>query len=385
MTRNKSILLHRPTPWHSETTCSTKTLARHFKADCFDVAYMESPFDIAHILRRSGYYEVWKMSPRWEDGIWIMNPFSLVPVRDKFPLRTRLAASASYKSCIPSIRSLLRRGGFEEPDIIWSARPGSCVLKKMFPNSTLVMQVVDYYPAFRGDYIKEIEKYDYAVADHIFVVGYALLDYVANELGVEREKVTVLGQGVHTEVYEHTYECPEDIRNAPKPRAIWVGVLQKADSEMFRMTAEYMRSIGGSFILVGPESDWAVALRNEVGHVYVVGPKKPTKVPAYLKHCDIGVMLYDRNREGVYRGQNPLKLVEYAAAGLSIISTPHEEYNYLAPPIIIVSQVTDVPRALEKAICESKRYREKALLFAAKHTWKEVYHRARNVIVTLMD
>ena len=46
------------------------------------------------------------------------------------------------------------------------------VLKKIFPKSLMIYHVIDYYPAFLGERIRNIEKNDYNQADHIFVIGH---------------------------------------------------------------------------------------------------------------------------------------------------------------------------------------------------------------------
>ncbi len=380
-----SILLHRPTPWQSSVTCSTKIFAGYFREDGFKVAYMESPLDLGHIVKWKGYYNIWKNAPREENGIWIINPFTPLPIRDHFPLNTKYCMDASYRYSIPSIDSLLKRGGMQSPDIVWSARPGGAVFKRLFPRSKLIMQVVDYYPAFRGDYIKAIEQRDYEVADHIFLIGHAMWDYVIGELGIDAGKVSVLGQGVALEWYSEKTVLPEDLRNIPGPRAVWVGVLQKVDIAMLEEAAKALVDIGGSLVLIGPFSSWAVEFRSKYQNVYLLGSKRPQEVPAYLLHCDIGLMLYDRGKGSIYYGQNPLKLYEYAAAGLAILSTPHREYQFIDAPIIELRTAEEVRTGVEHALTYRDSFRQKSLEFARKHNWADVFATARDKVLCLIE
>ena len=337
--------------------------------------------DIGHIIKWKGYFDVWRNSPRWQDGVWVINPFSLIPLRDMAPFRSYTAAKAAYRFCLPSIRKLLQKSGQGEPDIIWASKPGSSVLKSLFPKAKLVMQVVDYYPAFRGDYIKEIEKWDYKLADHIFLIGHAMMPYLTGELGVPRGKITVLGQGVSIEHYEKPLEMPLEYQNIKGPRAVWVGVLEKCDTGLFREAAEQLSNMGGSLVLIGGKAEWARKLSHETSNVFLLGPKQPQEVPAYLQHADIGLMLYDRKKTDVYRGQNPLKLYEYAAAGLSILSTPHEEYRYLKPPVLVVSHEDEIGDALSKSLENIRTFKQESLAFASRHAWESVYQAARKQIV----
>lgn len=381
----KHILFHRPTPWESDIHCSTKIFAWKFKDEGYKVTYLENPMDPLHLIKWKGYYHIWHRAPRWEDGVWIINPFTLIPVRDYFFFKTQLASDASYHSCIPRIGSLVRRSGQGNPDVIWTAKPGSSVLKDFFPEATLIFQVVDYYPAFRGDYIKSIEKRDYECADHVFLIGHALFKYVTEELEISADKVTVLGQGVFLDHYKKVQSEPEDLQAIPKPRAIWVGVVDKGDRELFEASAIELQKKGGSLVLIGPEAEWARNLKKRHSNIYLLGSRPSKAVPGYLCHADMGLMLYNRKRESVYQGQNPLKLYEYAAAGLPIISTPHDEFQYIKPPVIEVNSPEDIPMAISTVLDEHAKWSQMALVFAKQHSWDTCFCKAEEKIFNLNE
>lgn len=378
-----SVLFHRPTPWESQVNCSTKIFAKYFQRNGFEVSYLENPMDVGHLIKPKGYVKVWKKAPRWEDGIWVMNSFSVIPFRDYFPFNNSTAADLSYYSCIPSISSLLSRGRRRSPDIIWSAKPGSSALKKMFPSATFAFQVVDYYPAFRGEYIKSIEKRDYELADHIFLIGQSMKEYLVDDLGICDEKITVLGQGVDLSLYEKTYDPPTDIADLPHPRAIWVGVLQKGDAELFEIAADSLAGLGGSMILIGPSSAWAQQLQEKKRNVRVLGSKVANEVPQYITNADIGLMLYERRRSEVYQGQNPLKLYEYAAAGLPILSTPHNEFQFLKPPVIDVLAPADILPGIHRAVSQRNELGALAREFVSEYSWQKRFETANRILQTI--
>lgn len=370
MDRNFHILFFRPTPWESDVECSTKVLAKRYAKKGFEVTYLENPMDPLHLVNGNGYFNIWKNAQRWEDNIWIANTFSLIPVRDIYPLNTRMMMSLKYRLCLPSLNTVVTRSGRKVPDIIWTTVPGSGYLKKVFPDALLLFHVIDYYPAFRGKYISAIEKHDYEVADHVFLIGESMKEYIVQDLNISEEKVTVLGQGVDLEKYKNILSDPEDLRKASKPRAVWCGVTKKGDEKLFNEAASVMQSIGGSLVLIGPECEWVHELQDRFQEtVFVLGSKPPEQVSVYLKCSDLGLMLYDRGRHDVYFGQNPLKLYEYAAAGLPIISTNHKEYDYLDVPVIVVEKESDIASAIHDALENSDSYAEKSLEFVAKKSW----------------
>ncbi|WP_138466098.1 glycosyltransferase [Poseidonocella sp. HB161398] len=367
------ILFHRPTLWASDIQCSTKLLSRLWASEGWDVTYLQSPLDPVHLLRGKGYLGAWQDSPRIEDGVRIVTPATPVPVRDIPPLDGPAASDLRYRLCLPSIRRSVSAAGRGAPDVVWTTVPGSApALRAAFPAARLVFHVIDYYPAFRGEAVKRLERRDYAVADDIFVIGQALKDYLTGELGVPPARVSVLGQGVETERYQVAAGAPPEIAGLAHPRGIWTGVLSKGDPELFAAAARAFEAAGGSLLLIGPSAPWAERLA--AAHpqtVKLIGSRPPPSIPAYLCAADIGLMLYDRAKADVYRGQNPLKLYEYAAAGLAIVSTRHDEFATLAPPVEIVDTPEEAGAAITAfAAADPQEARARALGFAARHDWR---------------
>lgn len=377
------ILFHRPTPWQSNIHCSTKIYSELYRDAGHQVSYLEDMAHLGHLIMRKGYYHVWKNSPRMQNGIWIFNTLTAIPYLLKPLICNIQGAYASYRLCFPSIKSTLYKSSRKDPDVIWSTKPGSVALKRLFPKSLMIFHVIDYYPAFHGERIKNIEKNDYQQADHIFVISHSLRKYLIEELSINKDKVSVLGQGVSIDKYNKHYEIPYDIVNLPKPRAVWLGELKKCDVNLLKTVAEILKKIGGSLILIGPGTNWVKEISSKNNNVFYLGSKDTNIVPAYLNHVDIGLMLYDLSRSKVYFGQNPLKLYEYAAARLPIISTPHDEFQYLKPPVIEVRSKNDIALAVSEAIENRNYYRKLVIQFAKRHSWKSSFDRSMSVITDL--
>ena len=341
------------------------------------MTYMQGMVNLAHVVTGTGRAQYWRSGPRHESGAWVFTPLSAVPYSRFWPFDTSLAAEMAYKTCMPSIRSQVLRSGFSEPDVIWTANPGSSALRTAFPNAKVVFQVVDYYPAFIGGNIKGIEGRDYRLADHILVIGDTLKHYITQDHGIDPDKITVLGQGVFSENYSPELPAPEDIAGLPSPLAVWVGVIDKCDPAMFGAVASSLKARGGSLVMIGPRAAWADELATRCENVHLLGSRTPEQVPSYLCNADIGLMLYDQSRQEVYKGQNPLKLYEYAAAGLPVISTDHDEYKFLNAPAIVIRDSSEVEDAIQRAIDECDTLRERGADFIKDRSWHSVYDRAR--------
>lgn len=374
----KHILFHRPTPWDSEINCSTKIYAKLFSESGYKVSYLQGTINPGHRILKRGYYSTWKQGARFENDIWVTGGFGLVPYLEIFKLTARITRRLSYLTCIPSIKSLVRESGYGDPDIIWTTIPGSTILGEVFPNATLFFHVVDKYSAYRGDVVTTLEKYDYQRADHIFVIGHALGSHLQQEFAISPEKITNLGQGVALEKYEGEPSIPRELRELPRPVAIWVGLIKKLDFELLWAVVEKMRSIGGSTVLIGPGSE---EIRQHISDSSLVclGSKVSDEIPDYLRASDIGLMLYDRRKQEIYEGQHPLKLYEYAAAGLPAISTYHKEFDFVNPPVLEVELADDISVAIDEILSSPLRYRTEMLDFASSHSWDSIKVKVESV------
>ncbi|MEM1056846.1 MAG: hypothetical protein AAGI52_15085 [Bacteroidota bacterium] len=377
------LLFHRVTPWHAAIRGSTNTLAGLFADEGHAVTYMEGTAHLGHLLRGGRYRQSWAKGPRREKGAWVFTPLTLFPYAGSGAFATPDAVDRAYSTAIPSISSQVARSGAGPVDAIWAARPGGSALGRLFPDAALVMQVVDYYPAWGGDHIRALEERDYARADLVVSIGHAITHHLTATLGVPEAKVLTLGQGVFAERYRPSLQEPAEIADLPHPRAIWVGWTAKVDSALFEVAAQTLADLGGSLVLIGPETDWSRQFRERHSHVRVLGAKPPEETPAYLVHSDLGLMLYDQSKPEVYKGQHPLKLYEYAAAGLAILTTPHDEFDWLQPPVVTVREATEVDGAVRDAWRDRDAWRETTHAFAEQHDWREKQRQAETAIQAL--
>ena len=376
------ILFHRHTEWQGAIRCSTNIFASLAMASGHEVAYMHGKIHLGNLLLKTGRWKYWKQGARFEKGALVFTPLSIVPHSKVWPFNSVNAAQASYKYCLPSIKRILQDKEYI-PDIIWSTCPGSTALKKYFPDAKFIFQVVDYYPAFSGKQIKKIEYIDYHASDHIFVIGQTLKNYLMHDHSIDTGKITVLGQGVFADMYKSSLPIPDEIRNLPRPIAVWVGVLSKCDQVMLIKTAEILKSLGGSLLLIGPGKVSELGFDSSFDNVYAIGPKMPELVPAYLGYSDLALMLYDQSRKEIYQGQNPLKLYEYAAAGLPILSTMHDEYEFLDPPVLIVRSVDDIEIQISKALKDKEQLSTACRKFVEHRSWNDIFSVAQDRISKL--
>jgi glycosyltransferase involved in cell wall biosynthesis len=96
------------------------------------------------------------------------------------------------------------------------------------------------------------------------------------------------------------------------------------DAELLAHLARRFRH--GSLVLLGKQAMDLEVLRR-LPNVHLLGHKPYAELPAYCKGFDVALVPFPRNE--VTRHANPLKVREYLAAGLPVISTPVPEVEAL--------------------------------------------------------
>ena len=168
------------------------------------------------------------------------------------------------------------------------------------------------------------------------------------------------------------YEKPSEIQKLKGDIFIYVGLLSKLDHDYISYIVSILNEQNASLLCIGPEApDWLLKF-NTNERVIITNSKPSDEIPAYLQYANYGLMLYDQNKQDIYKGQHPLKLYEYAACGLKIISTPHDEFLTLKPPCEIVNSKKDLQYLIENP--SSFKYDKNQVVdFAKKKSWESIF------------
>lgn len=388
-----SLLFHRGTRWKGAIRGSTNILASFFLRAGYPVTWLTRPIHAGHVLLRgnklNGLPKLMSSAERHFDGAFEVTPFTLLPIiKSKFLGQHFWSASAQfgYRTIYPPLSRILKSAKQPLPDLIWTTGGDGGALRSAFPHARQIVQCVDIYEAYAGPTQNRLEDEDYRHADAIVAIGYALANYLIHERGVSEEKITVIGQGADLELFGINHSEPDDLVNVPHPRLIWVGVLDKADPDLMAAALAALPLGVGSLVLIGPEAVWARKLAQRDPRVFIMGPRPANEVAAYLKHCDVGLMLYDQNRDRrQYQGQNPLKLYEMAAASLPIVSTSHEEYRHKTNPAL----VADTPDTVVAAVCVALNKKDELAVeswnLAKQNSWLQRFLEAEKLIYQILN
>ena len=335
------------------------------------------PLDIVRASMRHPLHK--KLIASWQaggikirDNFWTYHPLTLLPYRDFVFLASKLVQEHTLQFTLPPVRKILKRRGFEHVELLWLSQSlHSLSLARYVRYGKLIYRMSDDYLQFKGipSNMKKAEAEIIERADTVFVTSRKLYENVRASAG---DKVLYLPNGVDLAHFDiPTPAEPMDIAAIPHPRVLYVGTIQEwFDLNLIICAAKSLPEF--SFILVGPHMhiERAAAMPN----IHILGVRPYAQLPPYLYHCDIGIIPFLKTP--LTDNTNPVKIFEYFASGLPVVSTNMYEVEQLHSPALITKTPAEFVDALKQA-CDYGRGRAEYVQFGRANSWQKRYARIK--------
>ena len=155
-----------------------------------------------------------------------------------------------------------------------------------------------------------------------------------------------LDHGVDLEHFRRTAP-PDEIEAIPRPRAGFFGGIDDyvVDLELLGRVAELLPDV--SFVLIGDATCSMDALLMRP-NVHWLGKRPYEQIPALGSGFDVALMPWLDNEW--IKNSNPIKLKEYLALGLPIVTTPFPELDHQPESLHIAVGASDFAVAIEAAL-----------------------------------
>jgi glycosyltransferase involved in cell wall biosynthesis len=350
--------------------------ARGFLHAGWQVFWLANFLNVNRLLRRREddrlYAEGWRsgvVSPA--HGLYTYTPFTLLPYIKLRGLDSRYVADRSLRYTWPGLSPVLRRAGFGKVDVLWITHPRLASILDLVEHDLLVYRMADDVAQFGQEprTITEVEQAICRRADIVFCTAHSLLEK-ARRWGAN---ATYLSNGVDFDLFNGDQAAePADLAHIPRPRLLYVGAISDwLDVDLLLAAAQRRRDL--SFILVGPitGSGGIVGSLERLGrepNVYVLGSKPFSQVPAYMRFGDIGLIPFRVNP--LTHGVNPIKLFEYSACGLPVVTADLHETRRLGSPALIYQSLDMFFDCVELALAGRVALREQGISFARRNSWQ---------------
>lgn len=256
-----------------------------------------------------------------EPNIFVLNPIA-IPVYGRPRIRDLNRALLRFQ-----VKRAMRRLGFQEP-INFVFNPAAAVVAGALGEKQILYYCVDEYTEFSGvssSSLAELEQQLLRQSDLVIVSAERLYQSKVKT----NPRTVLIRHGVDFDHFRKALDpetiVPEEIRDLPHPVIGFFGLI--ADwVDLDLMAAVAKRFPNGSMVLVG-KSTTDTSVLEQVPNVHLLGRKPYASLPAYCKGFDVALMPFRINE--LTLNANPLKVREYLAAGLPVVSTAIPEVEVL--------------------------------------------------------
>jgi len=283
---------------------------------------------------------------RVNENLYVCNPLVLpipgVPGVDAF--------NTAVLSCF--LRHWMRRLGLRRP-ILWTFLPNVNRLVGRLGESRVIYHCVDEYTAFSGvarDTLRKMERDLLGKADLVFTSS----EQLCRERRPHNPRTFFVSHGVDVPHFSRALEdstpVPSDIQGIPRPVIGFFGLIADwVDLPLIRSLA--VARPDWSVVLVGKVASDVGPVKG-VPNVHLLGQKPYGTLPGYCKAFDVGIIPF-RVSELTLRA-NPLKLREYLAAGLPVVSTDLPEVRKYASLVRLATDPDAFLRGVEASLREDR-------------------------------
>lgn len=361
-------------PWGHRLRLPGEHLARWLCSKGHRVAYVSAPVSPWHFLsrnRRALALQRWRISGvrgRWHsENLFVYVPRTLLPIHASGPFDTQASWLLSEALSMPRASAVLKRAGFSRPDVLLMQNFQIHQLAEILEPRVLGVRIedrLDHFPAMPRVIVRNLPRL-LPGADFCTVTARTLEPY-AKEQGAR--SVLYLPNGVDAAVIarpERLPPRPEEL--PPGPVAIYTGTIDRwFDAELLLETAT--RRSDWNFVLVGPVAAHRERL-SSAANVFLLPARPQEELAPLLWHSDVGMIPFERSP--LIESVAPLKLFEYLAAGLPVVSTRWEEIELLASPAALCDDAAGFAEAIERAA--SAGTPEARAQWAQAYDWRIVF------------
>ena len=254
-------------------------------------------------------------------NIWVLTPLA-IPFYG-----SELVRAANGALLRMQIQSAMQQLGLQDV-ISWSFLPSSAPVSGTLGESLVVYHCVDEFSAFSdapGQEIRELERRLMLKSDVVICSSEKLR---ADKVRVN-PNAHLVQHGVDLEHFARAFDpattVPDELKNAPGPIiGFWGLIADWVDLQLIRHVADAFS--GGTVVLVG-NSTTDLSPLDGARNVRVLGRKPYLDLPRYARAFDVALMPFRVNQ--LTLAANPLKVREYLAAGLPVVSTAIPEVERL--------------------------------------------------------
>ena len=374
MRSQKKILMVSCQHWMSPIQVGDHLLARQFLAAGWQVGFVSDPVTPFHLVK--GF----ELKPRLKNylsggvrekggDLWGYVPGGLVMPYNVSFLKSKWVHSFWQNLTFPNLTRQVRKNGFAEVDVLYFRTSKQAFWLDKIKSDVSVFRVADNDSGF-FDYNDEVRRREKALmqrADLTVYTSKPLEDYVTR---LNPRDTLYLPNGVEFDFFSSPTSQPSEYKKFSGPIAVHVGSVlpERFDFELVDLLTVKFPEV--QFVFVGPDEELLRRLHQRP-NLHLLGPRPYELIPGYMQHADVGLILLDVEKNpALVNSTNPLKLYQYLASGLPVVSMAWDALTDLAPPACLANNRDEFARYLGHILNERCFNSVDLMAYAKKFDWQ---------------
>ena len=280
-------------------------------------------------------------------------------------------------SLLNAIRAALARcAPGQAPVLVTGTPPSAGIVGKLGEVASVYFCMDDFLhlPGVSAWMIEPLERQLLASVDALVATAHTLTESKRPASG----RVHYLPQGVNYDHFARPLAVPQDLSSIPHPRILFAGGISGCVS--FPLLDRLAAALpSASVVLIGPVTTTIRGL--SAPNVHLMGVRPYADLPAYVQHCDVGIIPYVLNEWTM--AVDPLKLLEYCAAGLPVVTTAIPEVLKYSDSVAVARTDAEFVSAVGAILNADRRIiRERGQRLARQNTWAQ---RAEDLLAIIDD
>jgi len=272
------------------------------------------------------------------------------------------------------VRSAVTRLGFDRP-ILWSYVPNAEALFETLDPSLVVYHCVDDLAAQKGVDAKSFRAAEQRFATRADLV-LASAPSLAKRLRALSDRVLDAPNVADVDFFATALEegpVDEALARLAPPRIVFTGAIVETKVDMRWLVTLARLRPHWNFALVGPvglgDPGTDVSALRSLPNIHLLGSRPYRLLPDILRGADAAIVPYALN--ALTASVFPMKVYEYLAAGLPVVSTPLPALEGVAG-VVIVDDPASAAVSLARLMADNtiERRRERSLM-ADGHSWTD--------------
>lgn len=264
---------------------------------------------------------------------------------------------------LPALKRAIKKLKFSDPVMINAFNPtvGMSLLNHLDVSQSIYYCYDEIGASGWGSkHGKRLENKFARSVDQIIVSSTALL---ASKSRLNKE-TQLIKNGVDFELFHQAYQ---NKTHADRPQIGYVGSIDfRID---FHLLLQVVKRLPGcDFTFVGRITDWDAHIKlKDLPNVKFIGAQQPERLPCHLAKMQVAIIPFVKNE--FTRNIYPLKINEYLAAGLPVVSTDFSDLSDFEDLISIKGSTEEFIKAIKLSLINPEDNKGEKIAVAKSNDW----------------